>query len=95
MNKYLYYFITVFLFGLCILGANTVPDIIHIFDYMAAISISGMQFLVPGMSYVRLRMRTGRGDPMWNKIAWTFIVFSICVSILIVYNNLIPSGVDH
>jgi len=54
MNQTVYYGITIFLFALTILGANLVPNCAIIFDYMAALSISGMQFFLPGLAYIRL-----------------------------------------
>ena len=87
MNSFLYVGITLGLFALCIIGANTVPSITHIFDYMAAISISGMQFIVPGISYIRLRKRTGKGDNLWNNLATGSVIGGILVSCLIMYNN--------
>lgn len=88
MNSALYYGITITLFGLTILGANLLPDCAIIFDYMAALSISGMQFFLPGISYVRLSSKYGGGTIELKTFAWVFVIFSIVVSVAIIYNNL-------
>ena len=90
MNKTLYYFITISILIICIIGANTIPSILHIFDYMAAVSISGMQFLVPGWAYIRMFKATKRGDIFWYRVACSFIAFSCIVSGMIIFNNLVP-----
>jgi hypothetical protein len=88
MNQTLYYGITIFLYVITIAGANLVPNVAIIFDYMAALSISGMQFLLPGVSYVRLAYRTGKGKTELKVLGIIFSVFSVVVSAAIVYNNL-------
>ena len=52
MNPYIYYTITIVLYLLVIVGAAFVKDLASLFDYLAALSISGIQFFVPGLCYI-------------------------------------------
>ena len=88
MNPKIYYGVTVFLYVLVITCANLVPDVAVIFDYMAALSISGMQFLLPGISYIRMCKRTGTKTQWVYVLAWFYCCFSIVVSVSIIVNNL-------
>lgn len=94
MNQPMYYTITIVLFLLTMVLANLVPDVAVIFDYMAALSISGMQFILPGYSYLRLSARNGNGTTEMKTLAVIFCVFGVIVSIAILYNNIFgnPEG---
>jgi hypothetical protein len=88
MNKTLYTCLTVALYSLTILGATLVPDVAIIFDYMAALSISGMQFILPGAAYIRLYFRTSKGKPLLLALAVSYVILGIVCSAVILYNNL-------
>lgn len=88
MNKILYTCLTVALYSLTILGAVLVPDVAIIFDYMAALSISGMQFILPGAAYIRLYYRTNKGKPLLLALAISYVILGIVCSGVILYNNL-------
>ena len=54
MSDKVYYPITIFAYILCIVVAISVDDLSVMFDYIAAFAVSGIQFLVPGLTYILL-----------------------------------------
>jgi hypothetical protein len=88
MNSMIYYGLNLFLYAGVIFGANMTDNLGIIFDYLAAFSVSGMQFLLPGICYLRLASKTDLGSRGNKLLAYFFSVFSVCVSSVIVFNNL-------
>lgn len=80
--------ITVILYVFIIMMANLIPDIAVIFDYMAALSISGMQFFLPGVCYLRRCSKTGSKESGVYALSWGYVILSAAVSIAIIVNNL-------
>lgn len=92
MDMRIYYGVTIALYIFVIAAANLVPDVAVIFDYMAALSISGMQFLLPGISYIRMSSRTGEKNKWIYVLAWFYALFSIFVSVSIIVNNVMAES---
>ena len=80
--------ITIVLFLSTMGLANLVPNVAVIFDYMAALSISGMQFILPGYSYLKLSKKNNTGTTELKTLSVLFCCFGLVVSVTILYNNI-------
>jgi hypothetical protein len=88
MRPALYYGVSLALYALVIFGSNLTDNLGIILDYLAALSISGMQFFVPGLCYIRLAQQANVDDKNLRMLSYGFCGFSILVSITILYNNI-------
>ena len=54
MDDKVYYGITVLAYIACIIPAISLHNLLVVFDYLSALTVSGIQFLMPGIAYVVL-----------------------------------------
>lgn len=88
MRPALYYGVTFALYVLVIFGANLTDNLGIILDYLSALSISGMQFFVPGLCFIKMANKGNIEDKSKRLLSYFFCGFSILVTTTILYNNL-------
>ena len=85
MDDRLYYGVTVALYLVCMAFAMSVDNLLVLFDYLSALSVSGIQFFMPGVCYVVLARSQPQGCGKLRKLSYSYIVLSFIVSGTILY----------
>lgn len=87
MNQTLYYALTISLFVTEMICACFVPDIGVIFDFVAALSINCLAFILPGVFYVRISgmysQKVGKNHGILKCVAWFYIIFGIFSTVFV------------
>lgn len=86
MDNRVYYGVTVMLYIVCLLLAIKIDNLLILFDYLSALTVSGIQFFIPGICYVIL----SRGHPDENAnlkgLSYLYIFISFVVTVTIMYS---------
>lgn len=91
MNKTAYVLTTLFLYAISILVACITEDLGTLFNYIAAFSVSGIQFLVPGWSIIVLNNKQTKKSLTFTILGWCYVVGSFIVTLLIFFDNVYES----
>jgi hypothetical protein len=52
MDDRVYYGVTFAVFSICVVFSISIDNLLTLFDYLSALTVSGVQFLIPGLAYV-------------------------------------------
>lgn len=79
---WLYLTVTITIYSLDIALASILDDVSIIFGFVGALSISMLFFILPGWFYLRaVALANENGSIIRRIIAWTYIIFGICLAI--------------
>lgn len=88
MNKYAYIITTIVLYALCVIVACLTQNLGALFNYIAAFSVSGIQFFVPGMAVIQLSKNHPQRDAKIVALGWAYVVMSVFVTLSIFFDNI-------
>lgn len=91
MNKTAYIITTLLLYALCIIVACLTTNLGALFNYIAAFSVSGIQFFVPGMSVIILSRNHPGRDLRIVALGYFYVVSSVLVTLSIFFDNIYES----
>lgn len=91
MNKIAYIITTLLLYALCVIVACLTTNLGALFNYIAAFSVSGIQFFVPGMSIIILSRNHPGRDTMIVFLGYFYVVGSVFVTLSIFFDNIYES----
>ena len=88
MNKYAYIITTIVLYALCVIVACLTQNLGALFNYIAAFSVSGIQFFVPGMAVIQLSKNHPQRDVRIVALGWAYVAMSVFVTLSIFFDNI-------
>jgi hypothetical protein len=84
MDDRVYYGATVLTYFGCVALAIWLENLLILFDYLSALTVSGIQFLIPGLAYLVLSRQHGlRISPKLTYLSYLYIVLSVLVLVSI------------
>ena len=86
MDYRVYYGVTVSLYISCMVTAIVVDNLLVLFDYLSALTVSGIQFLIPGLCYVILSRNHPGADKRLKALSYSYIGISFIVTLTILYS---------
>lgn len=89
MNKFAYVITTLILYFMCIIVACVTVNLGALFNYIAAFSVSGIQFFVPGMAILSLTKNSKhRNVKCYRILGYTYVISSLFVTLSIFFDNI-------